>query len=128
MADTAMGTEMSDAVESVEGTAGAVGKTAAGAVGGLIGVLTGGFAIAAGAGFVVGVAVGVAARAVTGPPPLGERTEATGVGIGVQRANLVPGLPRSSTTRSDPSAPARTGPASRSRLIRSRSRLVCALE
>jgi hypothetical protein len=71
-------TEVSDPSEGVEKTAGgvelsstsAVAERTKGAAGLLVGILTGGFAIAAAAGFVVGVAIGVVAgRRATPPPP-----------------------------------------------------------
>jgi hypothetical protein len=71
-------TEVSDAAQGVEETAGkveqsaagTVGETTAGAAGLLAGVLTSGFLIAGVAGFVVGFALGVAVgRSATPPPP-----------------------------------------------------------
>lgn len=71
-------TELSGPSEGVERTAGgveqsstdAVAERTRGAVGLLVGILTGGFAIAAAAGFAFGLAIGVVAgRRATPPPP-----------------------------------------------------------
>jgi hypothetical protein len=71
-------TELSDPAEGAEKTAGGVEESSAGAgaertkgaVGLLVGILTGGFVIAAAAGFAVGLAIGVlAGRRATPPSP-----------------------------------------------------------
>ena len=70
MADTQeQVTALHGAVESVEGTAGAVGDKTTGAVGLLVRMLTGGLVIAGVAGFVAGFAAGVVVGRRSTPPP-----------------------------------------------------------
>jgi hypothetical protein len=63
------GTGIDETTAAVEGATTSPVEQTTGAVGALVGMLTGGFVIAAAAGFVVGVVFGVAIGRHGNPPP-----------------------------------------------------------